>query len=58
MFRNVDNKTVVVSARVAGEKMDLLHVVRKRWGAKYVSDVVEAAIDRLLISEGLMKDAA
>jgi hypothetical protein len=58
MFRNVDKKTVVASARIPQEKMYLLKALRRRWGAKYVSDVVEAAIDRLLVSEGLMKDAA
>lgn len=48
----------MVSSRIPEEKGDLLQIVRKRRGIRTTSEIVEAAIDLLLVTEGLMKDAA
>lgn len=50
-------KRSVVSARYPVKHIRLLDKVARRWG-KDRSDVVEQALDRLLVSEGLVRDEA
>jgi hypothetical protein len=51
-------KTVVRGVRLPADKALLVDVVRERRGLPYVSDVIELAVDMLLVSEGLLKEAA
>lgn len=47
-----------ITFRPSAMQPELLEIVRVRWGKKSVAAVVRVAIDRLLVDEGLMKDAA
>jgi hypothetical protein len=51
-------KRVVVGVRYPLDRVALLDAVKARWGVTDRGAVIEAALNRLLVAEGLLDEAA
>lgn len=51
-------RRVPVGTRYAEDRAEMLDVVRVRRGKAHRSDIVALALDRLLVDEGLLDEAA